>query len=370
MSKWQKMAGLFIVGVKDFEFSQDLEVFLKEFPVCGLAFFNSPHDASSNIWSDPKTALECYYEFIWKASKQELVFSLDQEGGRVRRLRKPFIQLPSAQTIGEALEQEKLDRDCLFQIYRLVAEQLRLAGIHLNFGPVVDVRSENAHDVIGDRSFSMKMNTVAELSKIFCEAFQSGEVHTCLKHMPGHGSALFDSHERIAVLQKTKEEVLQTDFKVFQELGSYSSAVMSSHTAFADTPDRIFSLDEVFVDEFRRKLPTHIKVISDDLLSMKAVAERNPAWSVLRAGHDIALLCGDLDAAVKQIEFCIKKAEDENFGFSEEQEWERKILHAKEAFFESIELPDYKSWSSSVTDLTEEYHRLIEAEGLSECFET
>lgn len=361
MSRWQSIAGLFIMGVRDFDYSVELKSLLKDFPVSGIALFNSPFDGPSNLWNDPDTALEALHEFLNRIYEHNVFLCVDQEGGRVRRFRKPFIQLPPAHLLGEAFEEQEIDSDKLFEIYQLEAQQLLLAGISLNFAPCVDLHHKQGNDVIGDRSFSERIDTVITMAKVYCEAYRSVDLNTCLKHLPGHGSASFDSHEKIAVLQKTKEEVLQRDFKIFQELGSFASSVMTAHIAFPHEEDRVFSLDADLFREFKNKMPTHLRFITDDLVTMKSVSEDDPAWKTLQAGYDFSLLCGDLNENLKHLESATRQMEGQDISFQNEQDWERRIRHSREAFEPCIKPPPFKKWKKSILDLTKTFQDTTQA---------
>lgn len=171
--KWNKtLASLFILGIKDFRLSPELRSFLKEFPVSGISLFNSPHDSEDFIWKDPDTALEVLYEFLNEIGAHIHFLAVDQEGGRVQRLKKPFITLPAAGKIGEFFKEEGRP-DQIFQVYQLAARQLALCQIQLNFAPVCDLRTPDSHSIIGDRSFGDKPQNVISLVKLFCEAMNS-----------------------------------------------------------------------------------------------------------------------------------------------------------------------------------------------------
>lgn len=360
MSKWQKISSLFIVGVKDFQFDDKLRSFLKDFPVSGLALFNSPFDQPSNLWRDPDIALEAQYEFLRHLETYPLFLCVDQEGGRVRRLRSPYIQLPPAETIGRLFEEGEITRDLVFRIYKIVARQLYKAGISLNFAPVADLRSAGGHDVIGDRAFSEDLQSCIDLVQLFCEAFQTEKLASCLKHLPGHGSAQFDSHEKIAVLARTQREILEKDFQVFSETASFASAVMTAHIAFPENEDQVFSQSPNFIQFYKSRLPTHLKWITDDLATMKAVQSESASLKAIEAGHDFALLCGSFDEAAKQIEFVIRAFENKQFDFSNEQKWDLRIQHARECFTREIDLPPFEKWKKSIQQDEKEFQFLLE----------
>jgi len=345
------LPSFFVVGIRDLRQPELVKSFLKQYPVPGLALFNAPFESPENIWKDSNTGAEIFFEFIKSLEEQIKFFSVDQEGGRVQRLRSPFVRMPSARKMGEILEEH--DRtDLIFEFYRLAAQQFRVSNISLNFAPVCDLRTENSNDmVIGDRSFSARLDRVIHLSKIFCEAFESEGIHTTLKHFPGHGSSGADSHDGIAILKKTKEEIKHTDAKIFKDVAGTASCIMTAHIAFPEDPERIFSLDKPYLEEFKKDMPQHIRWLTDDLVTMKAVSERQPWIHGLELGYDHLLLCGSLDQASKAIDESIRHFESKNMNFQSSMELELKSRHAHEAFAKNLRLSRFKAWLKEMKTL-------------------
>ena len=210
VTDFKKISSLFILGVKDFKLDDEFRSFLSEYRPGGLALFNSPWDSADNIWNDPDSCLEQVYEFVKKLEDDELFLAADQEGGRVRRFRGPYIKLPSAQEISGYAKNP--DNSLIIEkIYRSAAKQLSLSGFHLNFAPVCDLKTSESHDVIGDRSYGSSPDEILKQVETFCRVFEEEGIHTTLKHLPGHGPTNKDSHDEIAVVFKNKEEFLKED---------------------------------------------------------------------------------------------------------------------------------------------------------------
>ncbi len=360
IAKYKKIAGAFIVGIKDFEFSRELESFLKEFQIAGLALFNSPYDSPHNIWKDPEQALERVYEFNAKALRFVSFIAADQEGGRVRRLRAPFIHLPSAQRITESYE-ETGDLKSIKKLYELAAEQMKLAGIILNFAPVCDLRYPESHHVVGDRSFGTKASEVVKWAGLFCDAFETAGVKTTLKHLPGHGPSQRDSHEEVAVLFKTKEDLWKSDFQVFKELSSHASAVMTAHLAYEESSDRIFSLDKEFLTECREVLPDSLLWITDDLLSMGAVKDEKPWLKAFDLHYDYLLVCGSLDEAAAAIEETIRHLENKSLNFTEEERLDRRLHRSLNTYKTQVPMRPWKEWKSKILEMEKKGLEILEA---------
>src|SRR5204863_5957079 len=121
---------------------------------------------------------------------------IDQEGGRVARLKPPHWRArPPARRFGELFENDPDGgRDAAYLCARLIAHELRDVGVNVNCAPVLDVPVPGAHDIIGDRAFSTDPAIVIELGRATIEGYLDGGVLPVVKHIPGHGRALADSH--------------------------------------------------------------------------------------------------------------------------------------------------------------------------------
>jgi beta-N-acetylhexosaminidase len=331
--------------------------------VGGLALFNAPQSSADYIWKDPETGSEILYEFLKHSLDKVDFLAVDQEGGRVRRLRGPFVHLPSAGQLSEAFQKNQR-LDLLHKVFDSAAKQMSLSGIHLNFAPDCDLLyPDSDENVIGDRSYGQRIDEVLPLIKSFCEAFENQNVHTTLKHLPGHGSSSIDSHDKAAVLGKAKEEIKLTDFKVFEAAADLASAIMPGHLVFPESPERIFSLDKELIAEFREQLPTHLRLISDDLATMKAVSHLQPWIKCYEAGYDHILICGDFNSSASAIDETIRHIESKGMEFQQQQELELKIRHASESFSHQTKLPKFKDWRSQLKDLSEQATQDLEELG-------
>ena len=362
--KWAEIVSpIFVVGIRDFEWNQELDSFLNEFPVAGLSLFNSPHDSEDFIWKDPDLALEKLYEFLRKAEGRIQFLAADQEGGRVRRLKKPFINLPPAQKIGEYFNRAG-GLDKIFELYSLAAQQLSLAGVQLNFAPVCDLRTSSTTQIIQDRSFSEKADEVIRLARLFCEAMETSSVRCVLKHFPGHGPTSIDSHEKVAIIDKDPYLYEREDRKIFEECAASAFGIMTAHVALPEKPERILSLDIDFIKACKRQMPTHLIWMTDDLLTMKAVNEMKPWISCFHAEYNYINLCNTLDQSASAIEDVIYDLENRSLSFDELQKIEMRSRHSLENFqFLPIE-KEFKIWKKKILALSQQAEDLMHQEAL------
>jgi len=359
MKDLKRVASLFIVGIRDLQYNNELHSFLKEFPVSGLALFNSPYDSPQNIWNDRKACLEQLYEFLMKSIDSKTFIAADQEGGRVRRLRGPFVALPSAEKLSKAYK-EKKDIKSFESLFRVVAKQLHLGGITLNFAPVCDLRTKESHEVIGDRSFGSTLEEVFPLIECYCKAFEGEDVHTTLKHFPGHGPTRMDSHEKTAVLFKDEKELEKSDLKVFEKFAEISSAIMTAHIAFPEQPEKILSLDAPFLRKWKKALPKRLAWITDDIQTMKAVSDKKPWLKGFDAPYDFLLLCGSLQGASQAIEETIHYAERSISSFEAEMDLEKRLERSSSFFQEQSPPEKFSLWRQKILDLEKEAGKYLE----------
>ncbi|MBI4970052.1 MAG: beta-N-acetylhexosaminidase [Rhodospirillales bacterium] len=224
---------------------------------------------------------------------------IDQEGGRVQRLKPPHWRAaPPAARFGDLYRQEPEQARQAARINaRLLAEELRPLGLDVDCAPVLDVPIVGAHDVIGDRAFGADPTLVADLGRAAVEGFLEGGVMPIVKHIPGHGRARVDSHHALPVVYTARAELERTDFAPFRALADAPWA-MTAHVVYAAIdPDRPATSSPEVIDEIIRGWIGFKGLLLSDDLSMKALSgdlgER--ARAALAAGCDVALHCnGDL----------------------------------------------------------------------------
>jgi beta-N-acetylhexosaminidase len=193
-------------------------------------------------------------------------------------------------------------REAAYLCARLIAHELRSAGVTVNCAPVLDVPVEGAHDVIGDRAYSFDPGTVIALGRATIEGYLDGGVLPVIKHMPGHGRANADSHLALPRVSVPGVELSTHDFVTFRSLNQAPIA-MTAHVVFeAIDPRRPATTSpKVIRDVIRREIGFEGLLVSDDL-SMSALegplGVRTKA--ALFAGCDIALHCnGKMDEMIE-----------------------------------------------------------------------
>lgn len=231
---------------------------------------------------------------------------IDQEGGRVARLKPPhWRKAPPAGTIGALAASRGLEAACEAARLnsRLLADELLALGIDVDCAPVVDVPIPEAHAIIGDRAYSADAFLVGKIARAAAEGFLAGGVLPVIKHIPGHGRALADSHENLPVVEDRRAALDGSDFAAFKPLADMPWA-MTAHVVYTaiDSENPATTSPRVISEIIRRHIGFKGVLVSDDL-SMKALdgdlASR--ARASIGAGCDLVLHCTGVFDEMKEV---------------------------------------------------------------------
>lgn len=286
-----------IVGVAGTELSRDEAQFLKDARPAGFILFARnlrDHAQIRALIADVRAAV----------GGDDLLVLIDQEGGRVQRLRPPLGRaLPPAAAYGALYTRDPQGAvAAAFEATRLLAADLADLGINTDCAPVVDVPVPGAHDIIGDRAYGLTVDQVVTLARAVGDGFIAGGVVPVIKHIPGHGRATADSHLALPVVTETRAELMATDFAPFRALNQMPAA-MTAHVVFRDIdPDAPASTSAIVIPEIIRGAIGFDGLLMSDDLTMKALSGpmRRRAEAVIAAGSDLALHCsGDLPEMIE-----------------------------------------------------------------------
>ncbi len=239
-----------------------------------------------------------------RAINNELVIAIDQEGGRVARLREGFTPLPAMGKLGllyQHNEQEALSlaRDVGY----LMACEVLAVGMDISFAPVLDI--DNGSLVIGDRAFCQTIDGASALASAFIDGMNEAGMRATGKHFPGHGSVIPDSHVADACDARSFDEIFNGDTQVFVRNLHKLAALMPAHVVFSQVDDKPAGFSKIWLQDIIRNQLGFDGVLFSDDLSMKAahvagdVSARVSA--ALQAGCDVALVCNDRDGAKRVI---------------------------------------------------------------------
>jgi beta-N-acetylhexosaminidase len=227
---------------------------------------------------------------------------IDQEGGRVARLRPPHWRLyPSAARLASL--PDPLAERAAHIAARLIAGDLRRVGITVDCSPVLDLPVEGADPVIGDRAYGRNPERVARLARAVCEGLLEGAVLPVIKHIPGHGRARVDSHASCPLVETGHDALSRTDFAPFRALAAMPWA-MTAHIVYAslDGTEPATLSRRVVSEIIRGEIGFDGVLVSDDL-SMRALGGKigERARQALAAGCDLALHCNGDPGEMEEI---------------------------------------------------------------------
>ena len=216
--------------------------------------------------------------------------TIDQEGGRVQRLRAPLGRdwLPPLEHVRRAGAGAE---EAMYLRYRIIADELRALGIDSNCAPLVDVAGPDTHDFLRDRCYGEDAATVARLGRAVADGLLAGGVLPVVKHIPGHGRARADSHHDLPRVDAPREALAEVDFAPFRALSDLPMG-MTAHLVYDALDDRPATLSPKVMRLIREEIGFDNLIMTDDI-SMKALSGGLPqiARASLDAGCDVVLLC-------------------------------------------------------------------------------
>jgi beta-N-acetylhexosaminidase len=226
--------------------------------------------------------------------------AIDHEGGRVMRLSEPFTHFPPAAAIGATH-----DATLAYRIGQAMGEELASAGIDLNFAPVLDVSSNPANSVIGDRAFGTDPAVVSAMGVAMMRGLHDGGVIACGKHFPGHGDTETDSHLELPVVRRSRAELEHIELVPFRAaIATGVPMLMTAHVMYpALDAQHPATLSHPILKRLLRDELGFSGVIASDDLEMRAIVDHQDiggaAVATLAAGADMLLMCADLGRAAR-----------------------------------------------------------------------
>ena len=318
---------LAIAGFAGHSIPADLRALAREFDLGGIILVARPVQA-------PDQVAEISREAQTLAQELPLWVSVDQEGGRVARLKAPFTVWPPMITLGRSGDEKLAAR-----FARALATELKAVGISLDYTPVLDVHTNPANPVIGDRALAERAVDVAKLGKVIIETLQGAGIAACGKHFPGHGDTSTDSHLELPLIEHPPDRLEAVELVPFTAaIAAGVACIMTAHILLPALDDeRPATLSPIIVDDLLKKRLGFTGLVLSDDLEMKAVANEYqvPAAAVLaiEAGCDGVLVCsGSHDTQAAALEALIHAVEEERLPLGRVEDALRRQQRAKERF--------------------------------------
>jgi len=237
------------------------------------------------------------------------LLAIDQEGGRVARIRAPALIVPPMRTIGQWNDAALAER-----IARAVGAQLSVLGVTINFAPVLDVDTRSDNPVIGDRAFGRDPAVCARMGAAWIAGLQGAGVLATGKHFPGHGDTALDSHVDLPVVDQDLDRIESVELMPFRAAVTAGvAALMTAHVVFPKLDACLpGTLSRSVCTELRERIGFRGLLVSDDL-EMSAIAAQAPAGDAavlaVAAGCDVVLLCHSFDAQEEAVDALVFEAE-------------------------------------------------------------
>jgi beta-N-acetylhexosaminidase len=284
----------------------ELRSLAKEFDLGGVILFGRNIEA-------PEQVAELSAESEALGRSMPAWVSVDQEGGRVARLKEPFTKWPPMATLGRAGKESEALAE---RFANALAAELKAVGITLDYAPVLDIHTNPKNPVIGDRALSEKANDVARLGRVIIRALQGAGIAACGKHFPGHGDTSTDSHFELPLVEHPPDRLRAIEFEPFRAAVAEQVAfIMTAHVLVPSLDEeKPATLSPHIVRKLLRDELKYEGVILSDDLEMKAVSAHyavpDSAVEAIRAGCDAVLVCqGDIDLQARTLESLVKAVE-------------------------------------------------------------
>lgn len=290
MSVEEKIGQLLMVHFNGNSANEDARILIQELHVGSIIYYTWANELSSH--EQVRTLSVGLHQLAAETRLAiPLLIAVDQEGGRIVRLTTGFTSFPGNQALGLTGD-PSLAEQCAYTIGR----ELTAVGINMNLAPVVDINSNPNNPVIGSRSFGSSPELVTSFAEKFLDGCAKAGILHCLKHFPGHGDVVVDSHHDLPVVNKPLEELKKMELVPFQQLASRADAIMTAHLLVpALDPDHCSTLSKKTIDFLRQEVGYEGVIITDSLVMEGVLKGRTideVALMALKAGCDLLLLGG------------------------------------------------------------------------------
>jgi beta-N-acetylhexosaminidase len=294
-----KIGQLFMAGIPGYDLDKETEALIRDYNLGGVIFFNR------NIQDPMQLAGLCrrLQEKSVEYQNLPLLLAVDQEGGKVARLKAPFTLFAGNKAIGR----DKQAVQKAEEFGTVTAREMKMVGLNMNLAPVVDVQRGELEKHLESRSFGEDPEKVGLLGKTVVKALQDNGVMAVAKHFPGLGRATLDPHLQCPKIEVDGHEIEQVNlppFKAAIEAGV--SGIMTSHAIYpALDPQHPATLSPLVLTGLLREILGFEGLIITDDLEMGAIANHRPvaegAAEAFEAGADILLICKEQENVLKSI---------------------------------------------------------------------
>jgi beta-N-acetylhexosaminidase len=318
----------------------ELRSLAREFDLGGITFFGR----LANI-EGPEQVAELAFDVRNLGVEMPAWVGIDQEGGRVARLRAPFTEWPPMAVLGRSN-----DAALAKQFAMALASELAAVGVSLDYAPVLDIHTNPKNPVIGDRALGDKPEIVATLGRVIIEELQRAGVAACGKHFPGHGDTATDSHLELPIVEHPPDRLRAVEFVPFKAaIDAGVAFIMTAHVRVTSIDDqRPATLSRKIVQDILRDELGFAGVIVSDDLEMKAISSSyttaEAAVAAIEAGCDAVLMCGagkhaDIEVQAQALEALVHAVEDQRISIARIESALERNRRVKQQFLREYRPP-------------------------------
>lgn len=319
----EKIAQMLIVYYIGDEYDENLSNIIKEVKPGGFILM------SDNITTYDRTLN--FVKGMQNDSDIPMIISTDEEGGSVQRIKGirdiSVTDIPYMYYLGQTK-----DKNLAYKVGEIIANELRTIGVNLTYAPVMDIYSNPNNTVIGKRSFGSDSNTVYDMATSLKNGIEDNLVNTCIKHFPGHGDTETDSHFEIPIINKTLDELENSDLLPFIKSINDTNMIMVGHIALPKITNSSIpaSLSKEIVTDLLKNKYNYKGLVITDALNMRSLtnnySDKEIYTMAINAGVDLLLMPNGSKNAIKYIKEAI---DDEEIDINTINESVRKILTYK-----------------------------------------
>jgi beta-N-acetylhexosaminidase len=336
--KVRRVGERFMVGFDGHTASPDVKRMIRDYGVGHVILFKRNVDGPEQVAELVRELQEVARD---AGHALPLLVAVDQEGGRVARLREPWTVWPPMRAVGRTGSE-----DIARKVGAALAAELSACGIRYDFAPDVDVDTNPKNPIIGDRSFGDDPDLVGRLGAAMIRGLQEGGVAACAKHFPGHGDTDVDSHLELPAVDHPRSRLEEVELPPFRKaIEAGVASIMTAHVVVRSLDDAVpATLSRRVIDGLLRKEMKYDGMIVSDDLEMKAIAKH---WGVgpgavaaAKAGCDLLPVCITTEAQVEAIESVIRAVEDETLSRTSMDDACARIRRLKEKYLLPYHDPD------------------------------
>jgi beta-N-acetylhexosaminidase len=351
-----KLGQMFLMGIPGVVLEDSTAEFLKEYQPGGIIYFG-------HNWESPALTAEmsgAIQETAELGLQLPLFISVDHEGGKIQRFKKPFTHFPEPVEIGE-IGSAKL----AFLVAEVMAKELRAVGVNLDYHPLCDIHTRPNNPVIGRRAFGTDDETVSRMASAMVRGFVANQMVSCVKHFPGHGDTTVDSHFDLPRVKDTLDELRERELKPFaRTIKSRVDMIMTAHMLNTSI-DPVYpaTLSYSTISTLLRKEMRYNKLVITDDMQMDAVAKHfgkeDMIALAINAGCDI-LMYRDMVAGREAMDTAFRFLADGRIKAEQVEAAYERIREVKERVLLPYEAPRMENLGIIGCEAHQEIRRMVE----------